>query len=299
MARKITTQKTAEQRRAEADALQASITEQVEQLRNSEAWQRFVDFAKSFHNYSLNNLFLILSQMPESTQVAGFRKWQELGRQVRKGERSLKIFGYAERKAREGEDTTGMKLNAKGEPVVPYFPMLSVFDIAQTDATEDWNEPEIARRLTGDDEAGIYAATEDYLTSLGWTVTREPIPGETNGYTVQDGSKQIVVDANLSDAQAAKTILHEAAHAILHSRDADGEYVAHRGVKECEAESVAYIVAGIVGLDTAAYSIGYVTSWTAGDVETIRATAANVLRTAHQIADAITTTDAEQEGAAA
>lgn len=288
MARKIKTTKTAEQRRAEAAELHDTITAQVDALRDTDAWHRFITFAQAFHSYSLNNVMLILSQNPAATRVAGFRKWLELGRQVRKGERSIKIFGYAERKARAGEDTTGMKLNAKGEHVVPYFPMLSVFDVSQTDANEDWTEPEISQCLTGADEIGIYAATADYLAAEGWTVTRESIPGEANGYTTMGGSRRIVIDAELSDAQAAKTILHEAAHALLHQDDAPGEYVAHRGLKECEAESVAYIVAGILGLDTSAYSVGYVAGWTEGDTETIRSTAANVLRAAHKIADAIT-----------
>lgn len=298
MARRIKTTKTAEQRRAEADELHETITAQVEALRDSDAWQRFLTFAQAFHSYSLNNVMLILAQKPTATHVAGFRKWLELDRQVRKGERSIKIFGYAERKAREDEDTTGMRLNAKGEYVVPYFPMLSVFDIAQTDPTEDWTEPNIAHRLSGDDPSGIYAATADYLAVEGWTVTREEIPGEVNGYTTMDGTRRIVVDAELSDAQAAKTILHEAAHALLHVDDEPGEYVAHRGLKECEAESVAYIVAGILGLDTSAYSVGYVAGWTQGNTETIRDTAANVLRAAHKIADAITT-EAPAELAAA
>lgn len=288
MARKIKTTKTAEQRRAEADELHGTIAAEVEALRDTDAWQQFLTFAQAFHSYSLNNVMLILSQRPTATQVAGFRKWQELGRQVRKGERSIKIFGYAERKAREDEDTTGMKRNAKGEPVVPYFPMLSVFDIAQTDAGEDWTEPDLAHRLSGDDQHGIYAATADYLTAQGWTVARESIPGEVNGFTTMDGSRRIVVDAEMSEAQAAKTILHEAAHALLHEDDEPGDYVAHRGLKECEAESVAYVVAGILGLDTSAYSVGYVAGWTDCDSETIRATAANVLRAAHKIADAIT-----------
>ena len=70
------------------------------------------------------------------------------------------------------------------------------------------------------------------------------------------------------------------------------EYVAHRGVKETEAESVAYIVAGTLGLDTAAYSIGYVAGWSGCEAETIKATAANVLRAAHTLADVITEEEA-------
>lgn len=96
----------------------------------------------------------------------------------------------------------------------------------------------------------------------------------------------------LSDAQAAKTILHEAAHVLLHAEEGHAEYVAHRGVKECEAESVAYVVAGIHGLDTAAYSVGYVAGWTGADAETIQATAGAVLPAAHTLAEALEAADA-------
>ena len=72
-------------------------------------------------------------------------------------------------------------------------------------------------------------------------------------------------------------------HDITHT-----EYIQHRGIKKSEAEGVAYIVAGTLGLDTSAYSVGYVAQWSEGDTELIKATAARVLKAAHQIIDAIT-----------
>ena len=296
MGRKISTRKTAEQRRAEAEKLQETIATQVDELRSTKKWADFLAFATKFHTYSLNNLMLIMGQNPEASQVAGFRKWQELGRQVRKGEKALKILGFAEKKLTEDEakTTSGpVRRNSKGEPVRVYFPTLSVFDISQTDKTDE-NAPdpidphEFVTAVEGEDEHGISEAVAAWLEAQGWTYTREEIPGGTNGYTTTDGSRRVVVDANLSPAQAAKTSLHEAAHVILHSEDATGDYVAHRGTKECEAESVAYVVAGILGLDTSAYTVGYVATWTATDTEAVRTTAANVLRAAHQLADAIT-----------
>lgn len=296
MARKVTTRKTAEQRRAEAEKLQATIAEQVDELRSTKKWADFLAFATKFHAYSLNNLMLIMGQNPCATQVAGFRKWQELGRQVRKGEKALKILGFAEKKLTEEEAKTcagPVRRNAKGDPVRVYFPALSVFDISQTDKTDDAAPDPIdahtfVTAVEGEDEDGIADAVAAWLESQGWSYSREPIPGSANGYTTTDGSRRVVVDSDLSPAQAAKTSLHEAAHVILHSEDAAGEYVAHRGVKECEAESVAYVVAGILGLDTSAYTVGYVATWTATDTEAVRTTAANVLRAAHQLADAIT-----------
>ena len=45
-----------------------------------------------FHTYSFNNVALIVAQRPEATRVAGYRAWQALGRQVRKGEKGMVIF---------------------------------------------------------------------------------------------------------------------------------------------------------------------------------------------------------------
>ena len=80
-------------------------------------------------------------------------------------------------------------------------------------------------------------------------------------------------------------MLHEAAHALMHADAVD--YHQHRGVYETEAESVAYIVAGVLGLDTSSKSIGYIAGWTDGDIETVKSTATRVLATARTILDGI------------
>lgn len=84
---------------------------------------------------------------------------------------------------------------------------------------------------------------------------------------------------------------------ILHSDQDAAEYIEHRGIKETEAESVAYIVAGILELDTSAYSIGYVAGWSQGESELIKETAARVLKAAHQLAEAITEPAEEKQAA--
>ena len=59
----------------------------IETLTTSEAWTAWLDVARRLPNYSLNNLILIWTQMPDASQVAGYRAWKALGRQVRKGAR--------------------------------------------------------------------------------------------------------------------------------------------------------------------------------------------------------------------
>lgn len=51
------------------------------------------------------------------------------------------------------------------------------------------------------------------------------------------------------------------------------------------AESVAYIVAELCGIDTRAYSIGYITGWADEDLGVVRETAARVLDATRVIAD--------------
>jgi antirestriction protein ArdC len=277
---KITTRKSADERRAEADTLHESIGSQLEELTSTKGWARFLKFATGFHSYSLSNALLILSQRPDASRVAGFRQWQQRGRQVRKGERAIKIYGYATKRT---EDENGE------EERRAYFPILSVFDVSQTEQVDGEEILELAPRLLGGDDAGIYNAAAGWLTGQGWSINRAPT-GQANGYT-QHTSRTITIHDDLQPAQAAATMLHEAAHALMHADATD--YHQHRGIYETEAESVAYIVAGVLGFDTSSKSIGYIAGWARGDVETVKATATRVLATVRTILDGITVGSAD------
>src|SRR2546430_1541053 len=73
-------------------ALQKQISGAVEALVDAGAWKRMLAVAARFHDYSFGNQMLIALQCPEATRVAGYRTWQKLGRQVRKGERGIAIL---------------------------------------------------------------------------------------------------------------------------------------------------------------------------------------------------------------
>ena len=64
----------------------------VEAIQTSEDFKRYLRTAATFHQYSPNNVLLILAQKPEATRVAGYKTWQSLGRQVKKGEKAIYIF---------------------------------------------------------------------------------------------------------------------------------------------------------------------------------------------------------------
>lgn len=277
-----------EEREARFQAVRERLENKVEALLDSGEWMAYLKFTASFHQYSLNNRMLIFAQMPSATYVAGYQDWLKKGRQVRKGETGLKVFGWAGKKITETDKVTGKET----ERIIPLRPpILSVFDVSQTDPIEGkghlFTHP--AQRLEGEDEHGIAELVAGYLATIGWTCEFEAIPGETNGYTTLDGTKRVAIEETLSPAQSAKTHLHEAAHVLLHTDD--GERAAdaheHRGAREVEAESVAYVVAEMFGLNTEAYSVGYLAGWCNGDVELVKESAANVLKAVRILADAI------------
>ncbi|MCT1884447.1 ArdC-like ssDNA-binding domain-containing protein [Dietzia cinnamea] len=229
MARKTYTPQQKEAARAaraeKVEQMHDELSAAVDALMQSGRWLRWLDFLGSFHRYSFNNTMLIQVQCPHATQVAGFKAWQAKGRQVRKGEKGIRIFGKPFRLVSETDEATG-ETTRKAIKCPP--PVVSVFDISQTDPIEGVEQLTApVAQLQGDDHAALYERISEWMTGQGWTVTREQIPGESNGYCTVDGTRRIVVDADLSDAHAAKTAIHEAAHAILHTDDTPRTQASH------------------------------------------------------------------------
>ncbi|CAN5632994.1 hypothetical protein BH20ACT23_BH20ACT23_01960 [soil metagenome] len=67
----------------------------------------------------------------------------------------------------------------------------------------------------------------------------------------------MVLRDDICGIQATKSLIHELAHVLLHA-EAD---LSQRWVPEVEAESVAFVVARALGLDTSDYSFAYVARW--------------------------------------
>ncbi len=77
------------------DRLQAALQTLeagIDSILSSEGFAAYLSTMARFHSYSSSNIALILTQAPEATRVAGYKKWQELGRQVRKGENGIVIL---------------------------------------------------------------------------------------------------------------------------------------------------------------------------------------------------------------
>ncbi|MHB2029263.1 MAG: pentapeptide repeat-containing protein, partial [Acidimicrobiales bacterium] len=104
--------------------LLADLQVGIAELTTSEKWQRYLDVQSKFYKYSPSNVMLLLLQNENVTRVAGYKKWLELGRQVKAKESALRILApmtYKRDDEPEGEKTSEIR----GFKMVPVFEWLS------------------------------------------------------------------------------------------------------------------------------------------------------------------------------
>jgi len=297
--------------RERLEAFHQQLTEQVLALADGPSWKAWLSTAAKFHHYSFNNTVAIVMQRPDATQVAGYRTWQSLGRQVRKGEQGIQILAPVTRRVAVDKDdpvagaaSLPGKPSAAGEPTAGTAPVprrlvgvriAHVFDVSQTDplpgAPPLPTPPPAPQLLTGQAPPGLWDGLARQVDEAGFTLTMTDPGGGARGRT-NHLTRQVEVSPDLDPAQQAKTLAHELGHVLLHSPDqvpvTDLHKPNSRGRIEVEAESVAFLVSAARGLDTSSYTFAYVGGWMPGkdNLETtLRTTAAKVLGTAHDILD--------------
>lgn len=280
------------------------ITDKLEtgimDLFESDRFQAYLNTMARFHNYSFNNTILIAMQGGQL--VAGYNKWRdEFHRNVKKGEKGIKIFAPAPYKVKKEvpkrdeqgqpvKDKDGNTVTEQKEIQVPAFKIVSVFDVSQT-------EGEPLPSLGVEELAGDVERYQDFFKALEQTspvpMAFEDIPGGSHGY-YHLTEKRIAIQENMSELQTLKTAIHEIAHAKLHAIDPEAPAAEQQNrpdsrTREVQAESVAYTVCQHYGLDTSDYSFGYVAGWSSGkDLKELRASLETIRATAHEL---ITTID--------
>jgi len=259
--------------------LTAALRAGIAQLTSSAQWQRFLRYQSAFHHYSFGNVLLIAAQRPSASRVAGFATWRSLGRWVRRGESAIWILAPVHRR---GPHADGHDQRSDDERAARSlrFRRVAVFDIAQTDGAAP---PDVVRRLTGPDATSAYPSLVAHAQSLGFSVVGASLDGASNGDCDFDRRRIRVEEAN-EPAQRTKTLVHELAHAVLHEHESD------RALAELEAESVAFVVCRAIGLDTGAYSFGYVASWAGGGqaaLDAIRRSGERIAATARPLIEAV------------
>ncbi len=280
-------QAAAQARRETVEALHRQLAEQVGSLDNRAEWERYLAFARSFHQYSFRNRLLIMLQDPDATTVAGYRAWQAKGYQVRRGEKAIRVLGPVTKRVPVLDDAGKPVLDADGKPreirkLVGVTPV-SVFDISQTDGPPPPEHP-VPVLLTGQAPPGLGDSLAVLVAEQGFRLERGDCDG-ANGITLYD-ERVVRVRADVDDAQEAKSLAHELGHVLLAP---DGMGGGCRGLREVEAESVAYMVTSAHGLDSGQYTFRYVTGWAtqaaddSSPEDVVRATGQRVTEVADRI----------------
>jgi len=240
-------------------ARKMEVTEALEKLKvgltnfsTSEDYIKFLKNQAKFHRYSPRNMWLILNQMPEASYVAGFTKWQSMGRSVKKGESGLSILSPVPFKKTDGDKVkSGM-----------YFKMSAVFDISQTEAVKE-------NAFTLDDVRFVAAGESDLYETIKAVALGDVIPsideveslGRTMGTHERGTHKLQIVKTN--SAAMACILLHEWAHARVQP---DGKVYSYEQ-EEVIVESITFVVAQALGIqsETETSSFRYITDWKKDD----------------------------------
>ena len=265
-----------------AESLIATITDAVTALaaetdsaKQDATFRAWLTTMGRFYTYSFGNQLLIASQCPTATRVAGYNKWLEVKRQVRKGEKAIYITAPIISKGKETtEDGDVRRLRG--------FKAATVFDIAQTDGDELPQAPTHDATEGGDDLLPkVEAAIRDAGIALVYKVITCGAQGLSYGRTIE-------IDERQGIAAKCGTLVHEFAHELLHKQDRSQG----KQQRELEAEAVAYAVLAHYGMHSG--SRFYLASYGITG-EMLSASMQTIAKTARQIIEKIEANSQEKE----
>lgn len=272
-----------------------SLETGVENIFTGDKYAQYLQTMSKFHRYSFNNTLLIAMQRPDATLVTGYRNWQSMGRQVKKGQKGITILAPAPIKRKREQEILDQNhkplLDADGKPrteevevVIPRFKPTTVFDISQTDGEPiETLAPEELTEAVAD-----YDLFMEAITAVSPVPIRfDEIAGEAKGY-YHSGDKEIVIQKGMSESQTIKTAIHETGHARLHDKDIMEKQGIEKDrlTKEVEAESVAYCVCSAFGVDTSEYSFPYIAGWSSNrDMKELKSSMDIIRKTAGEMID--------------
>lgn len=248
------------------DAMTLKLTEELNKG-NSDYFKEYLKTASKFHKYSMGNQMLILSQNPKASRVASYDDWKNnFNRQVKKGAKGIKILVPVFKKVEV--EHSGEK---KEEKRLVSYRVGNVFDISDTEGDAI---PQFFYGL-GDEYTEMYNTLTGIMQNQGINVVEEncgsamgvSYGGLVKIHTEQDGTNKFL------------TLIHEYAHELLHKGSENSTL--SRGLKECQAEATAYIVAGYFGLESP-MSADYLRSW-GNDSESLKANLRPVIRASQTI----------------
>ncbi len=258
-------------------ASQPSVTEKalerlhqgVANLMQDYTWKQALAFKARLYPYSFFNTMLIMSQCPEASIVAGYRKWLVFGRQVKKGEKGITILAPLIFSIKHDPSETSGSIQASFSKVgsdsdasqtrsLKGFRAVYVFDVSQTegDSVPELAKPQLLRSGLDDEPKVLLMITKLLAFSARQEISVSFDLEHSQALGCYFPKRQAIgLKSGLPALQTLKTFIHELAHALLHDLNSP------RVRAELEAESCAYLVFDLLGLDSSDYSFPYLANW--------------------------------------
>lgn len=209
---------------------EASVNELVSTWEEKpEKLVEYLRFKNQFYKYSIRNTMLIYSQNPYAAFVGSFKRFKELGYNIKAGEHGMGIMAYTpiifyrlktdaawHRLSGAPQSVRGMveagMIETREEP---HFKVGTVFDISQTDCPLEDYPKLLGLGYSSEQHAAIYKVACDYSTNIGLPVTETDLKSVTLRGDYDPESHAIRINSILGDTQKLSTLLHEMAHGIM------------------------------------------------------------------------------------
>mgnify|MGYP001604069233 CR=1 FL=1 len=208
----------------------SQLADETDAFHKSASFKEYLDTMAKFWHYSYRNQLLIHIQNKEASYVAGFKKWNEMGRKIKAGSKAIKILAPCTKKVVK-KDPNG----EEKETAFTYFFPVSVFDVSQTDGKE---LPKINVEVEGDSLKGLLDKLLGFCKSRNIEVEFKEL-GVNGLYGYSRGGK-IAVDSKQSVNSQVNTLIHEIAHELTHYSEGGKKF--SKEEKEIQAEATTYVV---------------------------------------------------------
>ncbi|SOC45122.1 ArdC-like ssDNA-binding domain-containing protein [Salinicoccus kekensis] len=281
MAKRLSKKEFAKQKQAEMkETINKAMGDVAWHMKSEEGIKEYLDFMAKMHDYSPRNQMLLNNQYKGAHGVAGKKHFEELGFNIREGEKPLQVLAPIFKKYTIDKDDKWIPLNRptkeqqakidsgeyKVKQKLHYYKFADVYDIGQTDAkAEDYPKIFPNRPFQFDEESlkekypDLKEAIKSFAEKQGFHLkdeqTTERLGNAKGAY--YPSTDDIRMRPNLSDGEYISTLNHEIAHGLLHK-----ETTLNNPTKELEAEMTAYVTNKHFGLDTSEKSIDYMANWT-------------------------------------
>lgn len=171
---------TLENEDADTKALLDRLDEGIQAVGSPEAWRSYLKFMAGNYRYSPTNAMLIMMQLENPTAIRGYKAWQDLGRQVRKGEKGAYIRQRVTVPAKDEDGKPRLGPDGKPQRSIVNFKWTKVFDIAQTDGPPI---PDLTpKAVNGKVPQAVRSALEAHIKALGYKY-EVGLTGAADGFT--------------------------------------------------------------------------------------------------------------------